>query len=85
MNYTLFRCNARLQLYIYPCVLIYVIYLYVCLYNICYSYLTVTFDLFMLANPQGSVEEDPVALLLASHAAAQQPQVWPALRLQPVP
>lgn len=27
-------------------------------------------------NDQGSVEEDPVALLLASRAAAQPPQVW---------
>lgn len=51
---------------------------------ICRPYLTVTFDLYLYAayrNAQGSVEEDPVALLQASHTAAKPSQVWCALLL----
>lgn len=47
-------------------------------------YLPVTFDLYFYPayrNAQGSVEEDPVALLQASHTAAKPSKVWCALLL----
>lgn len=51
---------------------------------ICCPYLTVPFDLYLYPayrNAQGSVEEDPVALLQASHTAAKPSKVWCALSL----
>lgn len=57
---------------------------HVLLQCICRPYLTVTFDLYLYAayrNAQGSVDEDPVALLQASHTAAKPSQVWCALLL----
>lgn len=51
---------------------------------ICCPYLPVPFDLYFYPayrNAQGSVEEDPVALLQASHTAAKPSKVWCALLL----
>lgn len=51
---------------------------------ICCPYLTVPFDLYLCPayrNAQGSVEEDPVALLQASHTATKPSKVWCALLL----